>query len=129
MPIRPDFRDRTLWLVTEGDVDYEEGLAILLGALAEAERIDGAARWDVVFDIRRSEEERSPDELRQIASFLGEHGRVLSGGCAVIAGDPLHFGLGRMFEAFTEPRGIEVRVVSDEAEAADWLAGRRTPGA
>lgn len=124
MPIQYELRGRTLWLVTEGDVDYEDGLATLGAAIERAAAVDATPCWDVVFDIRRSREQRSADEMRGIAVFVGQHRDVLSGACAIIAADPLHFGLARMFEAYGELEGIAARVVDDEAAATAWLQSR-----
>lgn len=79
----------------------------------------------MLFDIRESREQRSSDELRDIARFLAGQGAEISRHCAIVAGDAFHFGLGRMFSAYSEPEGLEVRVFRDVEAAKRWLFERR----
>ncbi len=123
MPLDYDIRSGVIWFVTEGDVDYEDGLETLGTAIREAARRDADQRWDVIFDIRLSSEQRSADELRGIADFVAGHKAVLSGRCAVVAGDAFHFGLGRMFSAYSESNGVEALVARDVGSATSWLNG------
>lgn len=124
MPIRFQLRDDVLSFVTVGDVDYEAGLGVLEQGIEEARRAVADRRWDVVFDIRESAENRSKDELVGVAAFVASHPDVLSGRCAVVASDPFHFGLARMFSAHAESLGIEALVTRDVRAALDWLAAR-----
>lgn len=121
MPIQYEIRDETIWFTTKGDVDFEDGIATLRDGIADAADRDGARRWHVIFDIRASSEDRSADELRGIADFLAGQLETLSGRCAIVVGDPLHFGLARMFSAFSERHEVSVDVVSDPGEAVAWL--------
>ncbi len=124
MPLRHELRDGVLWFVTEGDVDYEAGLGVLEQGIEEAHRAAADRRWDVVFDIRESAENRSKHELVGVAAFVAGHRDVLSGRCAVVASDPFHFALARMFSAHAESRGVEALVTRDVRAALDWLATR-----
>ncbi len=127
MALDYEIRDDVLWFVTRGDVDYPGGIDTLSEAIAEVARRDSERRWDVVFDIRESTERRSARELRGIADFIAGHDAVLSGRCAIVAGDAFHYGLGRMFAAFSESHGISVEVVRDIDEVEAWLASRPAP--
>jgi len=129
MPLRYELRDPVLWYVAEGDVDYAAGREVLRSGVEAAGAHAPARSWDVLFDIRESGERRSAEELRGIASFCAEQGPTLSRRCAVVAGDAFHFGLGRMFGAYAEPAGVEVRVFRDLAAAEQWLAEARDASA
>jgi hypothetical protein len=121
MPLVHELRDHVIWITTVGDVEYDEGLAALGRALADAERTDPKAQWDIAFDVRQSSENRSPTELEGIASFVAMNDAVLSRRCVVIAGDDFHYGLSRMFQAYCELRGIRSAAVRDTAAALEWL--------
>jgi hypothetical protein len=127
MPITYELRDDTLWFVTVGEVDYRGGLRVLVEAFEAARAHDPKRRWNVVFDIRSSSENRSADELQGIASVVAQNDAVLSGRCAVVAGDSLHFGLARMFGTYAEGLGLDVTVVKDVPRAVAWLAGESEP--
>jgi hypothetical protein len=121
MPMSFDLQEGALWFRTWDDVVYDEGIAVLERGLEAALQASAQRRWPVVFDIRESRENRSADELRGIAEFVAAHDGVLSGHCAVLASDALHFGLGRMFEAFSQEHGIDVRVFREPEALVAWL--------
>lgn len=63
--------------------------------------------------------------MRQLAEFAKVRAAVRAGGrTAIVAGDPVGFGLARMYEAFAEVTGheIQVRVFQDRGDAERWLA-------
>jgi nitrogenase molybdenum-iron protein alpha/beta subunit len=114
----------TLEFKTTGDVEHTPGLEILKAGFAEAART-GRQSWDLYFDIRASTENREAGELRQIAATIAAYRSILTGGCAVVAGDPLHYGLARMFAVFMETLGFAVRVCTAADEAHAWLHRHR----
>ena len=64
------------------------------------------------------------DGMRRLAEFSKERAHARTGGrTAILAGDPVGFGLGRMYEAFADITGqqIEIRVFQDRADAERWL--------
>lgn len=121
MPMSFEIKPQEIWFRTSGDVDYAEGIAVLEQGLHEAQQATPSRRWPVVFDIRDSEENRSANELRGIAQFVAAHDGILTGRCAVLTSDALHYGLGRMFEVFSEDLGIEVQVFRDLDSLRAWL--------
>lgn len=110
-----------LRFTTTGDVAYAEGTDVLRRGFAAAAAADGAVKWQLLFDIRESAENRSADDLRGVADLVAMQHRLLSGRCAMLAADPLHYGLARMTGVFFEMLGLEARVFTDPAEAAAWL--------
>ncbi len=128
MPIRYEIEPRMLRFCTEGDVAYDETMHVLRDGLTRGEdaiRSGSAAPFDLLFDVRESLENRSAEELRQMADLVAERSGILSGRAAVVASDVLHFGLGRMFGAYADARQIEVRVFYSLEEAESWLARER----
>ncbi len=128
MPITFEVRDRVLRFVTLGDVDYADGLTVLkAGFEAAAASTPAGGLWGLLFDIRNSSENRNSDELRGIASTIYRHRHLLSGRCAVLATDPLHYGLARMFAVFMESLGLQAMVFTKVGDAEAWLDGASGP--
>ena len=128
MPIRFELQPETLFYSTEGDVEYEDGVRTLragLGQAAESFRAGRAGKFDVLFDVRQSTEDRTGEELRGIADLLGAHASFLTGHAAVVAGDAFHIGLARVLGAYAAGNRVEVRVFLDAEEAREWLQSMR----
>lgn len=121
MPLAHALRDHCIWITTEGDVEYGDGLASLERALEAARAENGDAGWDIAFDIRRSSEHRSAQELRGIVDYVADRRPLLSGRCVVIASSDYLFGVSRMFQAYCELRELTATVVRDEESAREWL--------
>ena len=118
MPLVFDMDSSVGVFSSEGDVEFEEGSRVLANGL---DQLVDEGLHRVVFDIRRSNETRSPDEVRAIADIVKS--RIAVGRMAVVASDDLYFGLGRMFQAFTASDGLEVGVFRDYDEAIQWMGG------
>lgn len=129
MGIRHSFFDGMLKFVTVGSVEFAEGLAVLHAGLEEARHRakDAPDGWGVLFDVRESTEDRSSNDMRGIAAELGKYADVLSKRAAILVSRPVYYGMGRMFGAFTEQFGIQVRVFYHEPDAVLWLADPKSP--
>lgn len=127
MPLVHTLDEHTIWITTEGDVEYADGLASLERALEAARERDANRGWDVAFDIRQSTENRSADELRGIVDFVAGARPLLSGRCIVIAGGDFQFGVSRMFQSFCELRDLQATVVRDVDAARAWLSEDARP--
>lgn len=123
MGIRFDLADGIIRFSTTGEVKFEEGLEVLESAFERARTSGsgGDGRWHLLFDIRESSENRNSGELRQVTSVISSNRSMLSGRCAVIAADPLRYGVARIFGAFMEGLGLEVYVSYSRDEAELWL--------
>lgn len=119
---------RALRFTTTGDVEYRSGLDTLAAGFAASAADPAPAGRHLLFDIRASTEDRDPDELRQIATVISANRATLSGRCVVIAADPLHFGLARMFGVFIEGLGFDVAVFHTTDDADRWLAASASAG-
>lgn len=73
---------------------------------------------------RRGMPPPSTTELRAMVDFLGRFEALYGSRWAVVATDPVNFGMMRMGEILAEPHGINVAVFSDEVEAVRWLTER-----
>jgi hypothetical protein len=80
-------------------------------------------RTPLLLDIRKSQESRSQQELVALADFIKTAQGLLGERCAVVASDPLRFGLGRELSGWAASRGIQVRVFGGQeaADARQWL--------
>lgn len=112
--------DRCIVLASQGHVAYEEGLQVFSAAITAAQASPFSS-WHILFDITASEEDRSEQELRGIASFIAANKEILSGRCAIVADDPLHFGLSRMFQAYCASLDVAVEVFDQLSTARSWL--------
>jgi nitrogenase molybdenum-iron protein alpha/beta subunit len=113
--------DDIIRFVTIGDVGFADGQAVLRAAFAAAATAPVPGGWHLLFDIRSSAENRSAAELQAIADLFARARPSLSGRCAVVAADPLRFGVARMFGAFVESLGFTAMVVTRPPEAETWL--------
>jgi hypothetical protein len=123
-PFESDIDATRLTIHSVGDHSFQVGLAQLTTILddARAASAESGARYDLVFDMTRSAEKKSPDELRSAGEFLAGWIDCLSGRVAVISDDPVLFGMGRVFGSYAESQGLEVCVFRDAASAEAWFA-------
>jgi len=122
MPIAYEIRPRVIVFRTVGEVDFSHGLQTLSVALQTAANQMEHGPWHLLFDIQHSSEHRTSNETQDIADAILRFRKSLSGRCAVIASDPLRYGMARMFGAFMDSQGFEVFVSMDRREAEAWLA-------
>lgn len=74
-----------------------------------------------IVDISASSSDRTHQEVRQLAVFLGEHRAQLGSRLAFVVSDSLHYGLVRMFSAYAEFQHLIVEVCSTLDEAIQWM--------
>ena len=103
-----------------GDVDHAEGMEVVAASF-ETIRASGKAGWHILADLYRSDENRSSDELRTIAAAVGAQKGLLSGRIGIVAARPLIRGTSRMFAAYMDDYGVEVRIFSNVEDGLAWL--------
>jgi hypothetical protein len=113
--------DGVIRFVTAGDVVFRRGIDVLREALTAAAAAPPPGGWHLSFDIRASTENRPADDLRGVAQLLNAYRPILSARCVVVAADPLHYGLGRMFAAYMDTLDLTTAVFYDPADADRWL--------
>ena len=123
MALSYEFDGQVLRFTSEGDFDFDEGLKVLHGGLDRAREVsrEQGRRIPTLIDIRHSTEQRSSDELRQVAEAIGEAQDVLDSRLAIVVLAPHLYGLSRMFAVFADWAGVEVRIFSDPDKATQWL--------
>ena len=97
--------------------------------LAEVKAVIGAATADappdrdccLLMDIRRSEANPSPDDIRDFAEFLGNLPTHVAARSAWLVSEDLRFGLARMLSVYAEERGITIQVFRELDAARTWL--------
>jgi len=121
MALKYELDDQVIRYTTVSDVEFDQGTRTLENGLEAAKAKDPSQLWHILFDIRESNENRSSGELNFIAIIIGEHRSMLSGRCAIVVADPLHYGLGRMFATIMMNYQMMVEVKHDVEEAERWL--------
>ncbi|MBA3581918.1 MAG: hypothetical protein H0W44_05620 [Gammaproteobacteria bacterium] len=116
------------WIV-EGDVDYQAGAEIVQQSFIDAQRT-GLLGWHILADLNESKENKSEQELRDIAYLVSTHKGLLSGKLAIVVKTSLVFGTSRMFGVFMEDFGVEVNIFRCSVlEAERWLSGAENKSA
>jgi len=121
MGLAYELKTGTILFTATGDVEHWSALDTLKAGLAAAAESPTPQGWHLLFDVSKSTENRDPNELRNIARAIAERRSALSGRCVVVAVDPLHYGLSRMFGVFMSGLGFEVHVCTDLGAAILWL--------
>ena len=97
-----------LHLVMDGEYLPEEIRDQFSAAIADP-RLPQQARFPMDVRTSVSLSDRTPNDLRWMATFLATHRECYGGRLAMVASAPLHFGLLRIAEAFSSMAGTEAR--------------------
>jgi hypothetical protein len=124
MALTYQLREGILHFFTAAEVEFQEGTNTLEAGLQAAAAAEPDTKWQLLFDIRESSENRSGPELHFIAMVIGEHRAILSGNCALVVAQPLHYGLGRMFGEYLKYYGMDTAVFHEIEAAERWLKER-----
>lgn len=121
MAIRHEIRGPLLWIIVEGEYDDAE-----LHAAWERAFADPAFRagMPALIDSRSTLAAPSRAGVAERAAFLAGLRPRIGPRCALLVGDALRYGLGRMLAAFAEQSGLEIEVFEDPRRAEAWLLGR-----
>ncbi len=111
-----------LHLVMDGEYLPDDIRAKVSAAMADPRLQENTL---FLMDMRTSQalSERTPDDLRAMANFLGGFSDRFGQRLAMIASAQLHYGLLRMASAFSAMEGFEANVFYEWDEAMDWLRG------
>jgi len=120
VPIRHEIRGALLWIVVDGDYDDAELRATWEGAFADPDFREGML---TVIDSRKTLANPSRAGVLERADLLARLRSRIGPRCALVVGDALHYGLGRMLAAFSAESGLEIQVFDDPARAEAWVAG------
>lgn len=127
MPISYSFDTRIVVVRMEGKYSTGELKDAILAAVA-----DPACPADPVmmFDLRDSQslEDRSADEVRDMARFLASHGARFGNRLGMVAPTDLSYGLMRIGAVTAEMKGLSAEVFRTFEEARDWLLAGANAG-
>ncbi|HUK33100.1 MAG TPA: hypothetical protein VLV86_04255 [Vicinamibacterales bacterium] len=102
-----------------GFVTFEQVMAHF-AALERDPRRRGV--MDVILDLRHIASTPETSQLRQVAERMAEgEARLHYGRCAIVAVDPEHVGIGRLFAEFARDRFLASTVVATLDDAERWL--------
>lgn len=117
MPLSFHIDNSIGFFTTTGDLDYGEGIKILHEGLQEIR--SNLKNPLILFDIRKSKENRSSKEIYGIAEVI--RGYFDNAKIAMLVEGDLYYGLSRMLEAYIEPSNICTRVFKNYDAALTWL--------
>jgi len=117
MPGIYKFSDNLLIIAMGGEHTSEEFIAVLEKALKDPACPE---RVSLLIDGCKASFNPSPNELRELVDRMAEYGDKV-GRRALVAGDDLLFGLGRMAGVFEDLHGKEMQVFKDVEKAQAWL--------
>jgi hypothetical protein len=109
----------SLLLVATGTITFQE----LLDAMV-THRFGENRLWPFVLDLSRATMNLSSEEIRSLAQTVGAASRTSPvGPVAIVASEELVFGLGRMFQTYSDLQGrSHVGVFRSRDEARSWLS-------
>ncbi len=113
-----DFASHILVLTTGETFTTNELVDVVQTALLDDRFRPG---MDLLFDNRGSKERASSDDLRERAQLFAELRHHLSGRCAVVVDDQIHFDLAKMAANYGKLHGLEISVFWDLDEAIECL--------
>ena len=114
VPLTFELRDGIGKFTTVGDVEFDEGLKVLNMGLQEVVEFSDKSRL-ILFDLLKSTEDRSANEILEIANAVKE--KLEFGKLVMVASAPLIYGLSRMFAAHTDVDGFDTFVTKTMDEA------------
>jgi hypothetical protein len=115
-------------LEAHGEVSREEAVAQFRAVCADIAAFHAQCperRYGVLLDTRDSVTIPTPAEIIRVVDEIGAHSAsLLPSGWAILASEPVHYGMGRLFQAHAEGRGITVRVFTTRESAVRWLSNQ-----
>lgn len=115
------------------DIDRQRGIVrvVSVGRIDSSTVRDYLARlesdplyepgYDALIDVRAATSDMTPDDVRDIAELVRRRPATSESRRAVLVASDKHFGLMRMFEAYTSVGPTRYRVFRDPEEANAWL--------
>ena len=120
MPLDLKFdADGVAWLIAAGDVSWGDAIDAVRRLYADP-RFTARAR--AVWDLRAGQTLLDTEEVRRLADHVDTGRPEGRGRTAIVAGDDLTFGVGRMYEQIAASGPVDVHVFRDVEAATRWLA-------
>ena len=126
MPIRYTFSGNLFRMNLEGAYTPEDMMKTFKQALNDPLFPEDAS---FLLDVRKSSvlSERSYNDIKSVAQFFAAHSDRVSGRCAIVADQEIHYGLSRMGATLAEIKGASIEVFRDIKEAMLWISGDSIP--
>ena len=123
MALIPSIEDDTMVIRSIGDHTFAEGIQQLEEAmtLARQTHAETNTRLHLLFDLQKSQENRSAEELRDAAAYFGDKLAFLTGRLAIYVTRDVHLGLSYLFSTHAEINGITAQPFHDRDAAWNWL--------
>jgi hypothetical protein len=120
MPVAYEYDNDVILLRLVGKYTTSDLKSAILDALDDARLPE---RPVLLFDLResRSLQDRTADEVRDMAHFLASHGRRFGNRLAMVTASDLAFGLMRLGAVTAETGGLAAEVFRDMGAAKEWL--------
>ena len=123
---RYDHAARLAFLEARGEVSREEATAQIRAACAELADLTlrhPTGQYGVLLDTRASSTVPKPADIIAVLDEIGRRTPAPSPGrWAILATEPAHYGMGRLFGTYAEARGLDVRVFTTLDSAVAWLS-------
>ena len=122
---RYDHAARLAVVEAHGEVTRDQAVAQfrdVCAELAKQSAADRTARYGVLLDTRHAATVPTPADIVAVLDEITRHGPVLPPSrWALLAREPAHYGMGRLFSVHAEGRGIELGVFDTPDGAIAWL--------
>ena len=124
---RYDHSARLAVLEAHGEVSRQDAVSqfrALCTELANLHRLRPEAPYGVLLDTRRAATVPTPaDILKVVDEICGCDPSLPPIRWAMLATEPVHYGMGRLFGSYAEGRGSDLRVFTTLESATAWLQG------
>ncbi len=120
MPISFRIEDKIGTFTSVGDVAIEQGILVLEDGLSQME--ESRLTPVFLFDLTRSTENRSTEELQLMAAII--HERLPNSCMALLVTTEVSYGLSRMFSTFAASLDMEATVFRDRDACRAWCIAR-----
>jgi len=122
---RYDDTARLAVLEAHGEVTRDEAIAqfrAVCTELAARASADPSARYGVLLDTRHAANVPTPADIIAVLEEISRHRSALQPSrWALLATEPVHYGMGRLFSTYAEGHGIDLRVFGAPDTAIAWL--------
>ena len=118
MPVTYRISSDVAWLICEREFTYQEFSNALDAAIADPKY---STALPFIFDYRSYQGDTPQEAIRARADFLSLRRDKMSNRIAILVADPLHYGLGRMFEVYAGHYGFQTPVFTDLDKALEFL--------
>jgi len=123
---RYDHAERLAFLEAPGEVSRGEAVdqfRTVCAALADYDRRDPGRPYGVLLDTTSAATVPTPADIVHVLEEISERDSSASTRrWAILTAARVHYGMGRLFQAHAESRGIQVAVFTTRDDALAWLS-------